>query len=487
MENKERIYADDFELWALECVRIVDKESGCEVPFRLNAPQRRVLAVMEKMRREGRPVRIIMLKARQWGGSTLIQIYMAWMQLVVHTGWNSLTCAHVKDAASGIRAMYSRLLRCYPEKMKGDSPKLWTLSPYEKSASTLYVAARDCQVAIATSMAPNSVRGSNFAMAHLSEVAFWGDGDREVAQEIVRTVSGTVLRCPGSVIVMESTANGKENYFYDEWQRAVRGESDKEAIFVPWHEIELYRRALSPQETGRLAGALDDYERRLLAEGVSLEAVAWYHDKRREYQSHEAMMAEFPSTPDEAFSSARSPVFEPDTVPQAQEWSMAPALAVLVPGHGLRPYALTLCAMQGEKVMVRDVPLTAATPGSILSEVQKAVTPAQIPVVVLECAGSNPAHAPWCARTLADRGVALLYDEDEHPWHSPDAYTLSEWTDTLAELLRAGELCDATPHREQYLHFTLSDPGRTPQVLARLGAAALCRRVNPAADFHSLL
>jgi 4-hydroxy 2-oxovalerate aldolase len=58
MENMER-YAENFSLWAEECVKVIDKESGREVPFRLNAPQRRVAALMEKQRRAGRPVRVI--------------------------------------------------------------------------------------------------------------------------------------------------------------------------------------------------------------------------------------------------------------------------------------------------------------------------------------------------------------------------------------------------------------------------------------------
>ena len=176
-------YSEDFTLWARECVRIADKLTGQSVPFELNAPQRRVLAILEDMRRRRRPIRI-MLKARQWGGSTLVQTYMAWMQLVRHTGWNSLICAHVRDASSQIRGMYSRMLREYPARLKAaEGPREWQFVPYERSQSVCWVPARDAQVAIATSLSPNSLRGSSFAMAHLSEVAFWADGDEKAAEE----------------------------------------------------------------------------------------------------------------------------------------------------------------------------------------------------------------------------------------------------------------------------------------------------------------
>ena len=106
--------ATDFEYWAARCVKIKDKLSGKLVPFRLNRPQRRVLSMLEEQRRGGRPIRMIMLKARQWGGSTLVQMYMAWIQMIHAENWHSLICAHVKDTSSTIRGMYSHILSHYP-------------------------------------------------------------------------------------------------------------------------------------------------------------------------------------------------------------------------------------------------------------------------------------------------------------------------------------------------------------------------------------
>lgn len=63
-------FRHDFEYWCEKCVRIRHKITGHIVPFTLNAPQRRVLAIMENMRLNNKPIRLIMLKARQWGGRT---------------------------------------------------------------------------------------------------------------------------------------------------------------------------------------------------------------------------------------------------------------------------------------------------------------------------------------------------------------------------------------------------------------------------------
>ncbi len=78
------------------------------IPFELNYAQRYVLSVLEEMRHKGVPIRIILLKARQWGGSTLVQLYMAWIQLFVMEGWYSVIIAQTKDTAKRIKAMYKK-------------------------------------------------------------------------------------------------------------------------------------------------------------------------------------------------------------------------------------------------------------------------------------------------------------------------------------------------------------------------------------------
>ena len=67
----------DFEYWCATCARIKHKTRGAFEPFVLNAPQRRLAAVLEADRAAGSPLRVILLKARQWGGShTIIYSYI---------------------------------------------------------------------------------------------------------------------------------------------------------------------------------------------------------------------------------------------------------------------------------------------------------------------------------------------------------------------------------------------------------------------------
>ena len=118
--------------FALFCTdKIEDKNTGDMIPFRLNYPQRRLIALFEKLRHEKKAIRVVILKARQWGGSTLTQLYIKWMQDFRHDGWNAIVLSQVKSTSKKIKAMYRKAV----ERQKG-----WTighpgvqlmLSPYE--------------------------------------------------------------------------------------------------------------------------------------------------------------------------------------------------------------------------------------------------------------------------------------------------------------------------------------------------------------------
>lgn len=301
----------DFEFWCIRCVEIKDKLGGGFKRFRLNGPQLRVAALLEDERRAGHPLRMIMLKARQWGGSTLTQMYMAWIQSVHRRGWNSLICAHNKDTAQGIRGMYTHMLESYPQDL-WDGDALPSFKPYERSQNVREITGRGCRVSVSSAETQDSVRGSDIAMAHLSETAFWPATPKRQPEDLIRAVCGSIASQPYSLIAMESTANGVGNFFHTEWLRAKNGESDYIPVFVPWYEIEIYRRPVGddPEDMERLVGSLTDYERKLWVRGLCLDQIAWFHVKAREYSSLSLMQAEYPTDDIEAFTTTGANVFD---------------------------------------------------------------------------------------------------------------------------------------------------------------------------------
>ncbi len=344
---------EDFEYWAATCVKIKDKRSPRLVPFLLNRPQRRVLAMMEGRRVAGEPVRMIMLKARQWGGSTLVQMYMAWIQCTRLRNWNSIICAQVARAAATIRGMYSTMLANYPQELwEGDeSPRLVR---FEGQESVREITGRRCTIALGSSEKQDAIRGGDYAMAHLTEVAFWKDSPQSTPASYVRSICGGIADGPDTLIVYESTANGIGNFFHSEWVRSQRGESDNMAVFVPWHEIEMYTAPVP--DVARLWRSMDAYERGLWEQGVTLEAIAWYHRRRRAYADHQSMQAEYPSDATEAFANTGNNVFSTEAVARMVEGCVAPlAVGEIVASGG---------ALTGPAAMCNTV-FTADTKGAL--------------------------------------------------------------------------------------------------------------------------
>lgn len=296
----------DFEYWCWRCVKITDKMTGRLVPFVLNRPQRKLLAVMEAQRLNNEPVRIILLKARQWGGSTLVQVYIAWMQLVVSKGKNSIIVGHKRNSSFAIKQMMRTILANYPTELLDDGLESMTLRNVRDSKDIQEIEGRECSICLTSSYSPDSARGLNLCFAHLSEVAFWNANRNIDPNDLIRTVTGTIPLSPGTIIVMESTANGTNSFFYNEWERAKAGVSAFKAVFVAWNEIDIYAK---PVDADFDLAQCDEYEQGLWDRGCTLEQVNWYHHKRKEFSEHNLMKAEFPSDDKEAFENSMEFVF----------------------------------------------------------------------------------------------------------------------------------------------------------------------------------
>ena len=314
--DKVRI-KEDFEFWCVRCATIKDKQTCLNMPLVLNRPQRRLLAVMEEQRMANLPVRVILLKARQWGGSTLVQMYMAWMQLVRHKGWNSLIVGHQHLTSKNIKRMYNLLLQNYPRELLDDESDRPKFTKLEGQPNVQQIQQRECLVLTGSSRSEDAARGYDISMAHLSEVAFWQASPMHSPDDVVRSVCGSITLKADSVIVLESTANGVGDFFHDEWRRSQQGLSDKRPVFVPWHEISAYSKEVD--DATALWDAMDEYEHMLWQNGCTLEQINWYHHKRKEYRTHELMMRQFPGNDSEAFSTTGNNPFDREQLDELEK------------------------------------------------------------------------------------------------------------------------------------------------------------------------
>lgn len=313
---------DDFEFWAYSFARIKPKKGGDDIPFRLNRPQRRLIKKLERMRLAGKPIRLILLKARQWGGSTAIEIYMGWIQLNHKKGWNSIIVGHVAAASLEVKGMFTKLMSNYPLWLLHDDTEIYELNekkirPFEGSQTIDIIPQRNCKIKVGTAESPENARGGDSAMAHCTEVAFWKKTDNKTPEQIVKSVCSGVIYAPYTVEIFESTANGTGNYFHQEWERAKRGESDKEYLFIPWYDIESY--SLKIDDIHAFAEHLYEnrnnesdngiYNWQLWQWGATLESIYWYTINRKRYKDHADMASEFPSNDIEAFKHSGRKVF----------------------------------------------------------------------------------------------------------------------------------------------------------------------------------
>lgn len=319
----------DFAFWAAVLVYIKRKGGGEDVLFRLSRPQRRFVARLERLRKAGKPIRIVLLKARQWGGSTVSQLYMAWLQLVHKVGLNSLIIAHQGAGSDEIKDMFDRMIKAYPVEMlhklgeayDANEPKLVGVG---KSGSIYRVPQRNCKIKIGTAERPDSCRGGDYNLVHLSEVGLWKATEGKKPEDIVRSACSGVLYRPYTMIVYESTANGTGNFFQREYDMASKGKSQFEAMFVSWFDIEIY----STPVDDILSFAASLYDNRnndnvassreesgkylwwLWEKGATLEAIHWYILERAKYNEHASMASEYPSDDVEAFVHSGTMVFD---------------------------------------------------------------------------------------------------------------------------------------------------------------------------------
>lgn len=319
----------DFPFWAAVFVYIKRKGGGDDVLFRLTRPQRRFVGRLEGLRKAGKPIRIILLKARQWGGSTVSQLYMAWLQLVHKVGLNSLIIAHQGSGSDEIKDMFDRMIKAYPagmlhalgEAYNENEPKLMGVG---KSGSIYRVPQRNCKIKIGTAERPDSCRGGDYNLVHLSEVGLWKATEGKKPEDIVRSACSGVLYRPYTMIVYESTANGTGNFFQREYDMAKMGKSQFEAMFVSWFDIEMYSAPVGDvysfasglydnRNDGNVASSREESGRYLWwlwEQGASLEAIHWYILERAKYNEHASMASEYPSDDIEAFVHSGTMVFD---------------------------------------------------------------------------------------------------------------------------------------------------------------------------------
>ena len=270
----------DQSLFAEMFLRIYD-DTKTLIPLRYRRAQRHFLA--------NRTGRDLLLKSRQLGFSTTIQSII--FKRAVTETIGSLTLAHDSDSTQALRRISERFYDEFPAPFPKPLRDLGnaTITTYPGTGS---------EVITATAGRRTAGRSLTITLAHLSEVAFWANADT--------VMTGLLQAIPtrGEVVV-ESTPNGAQGWFYEACAKAMKGEGRFKLHFYPWWWGEEYQLPLkAPDELG----AYTDEEQALVTEHrLTPEQIKWRRIKTDELG--EMFPQEYPENATTCFLTSGSSVF----------------------------------------------------------------------------------------------------------------------------------------------------------------------------------
>lgn len=290
----------------LRIVRIGDVINYAQIDF---------IERCERQLYERGQIRIIVLKARQIGISTIIEA-ISFVMSMMFDNFGSKIVSHEDKSAMAILEMTRRYWDTY----------VFAKYHQERYVSRKHLAWNNgSDIDIATAKNAQAGRSMTINLLHASEVAFW-----DKAELLMTGLAQSIPTFGLNAIFLESTANGVGNFFHKQCNLAMKGESEYEFVFYPWYKHPEYTAAYLPNEevAKNQLGELDEEERRLRdVYGIDDARLIWrrWCIKNRCQGDVDKFHQEYPTTPHEAFISTGSNVYPLNDL-----------LAHYVPMHGER-------------------------------------------------------------------------------------------------------------------------------------------------------
>lgn len=286
------------QFWRLNNLYYIIDKSGRKVLFRMNAAQRFLFKNLWFFN--------IILKARQLGFSTAIQIFILDSALFN----NDLECGVIAQGLQEARKIF-RTKILFPYK----NLPLWIrrIIPTVRLNSDEIEFVNGSTISVSTSF-----RSGTLNILHVSEFAKICAEREDKAEEVM---SGTLNAVhSGNIAFIESTAEGAAGHYFDLCQEAKElmdagvplTDIDFKFFFFPWWDEPTYTMPV-PERGLMLTKVQSKYFAALEASiGMKIpdERKAWYIAKERQQKTK--MKQEFPSTPEEAFLTSGRKVFDSD-------------------------------------------------------------------------------------------------------------------------------------------------------------------------------
>jgi hypothetical protein len=287
---------DDLELYAKVNLKIKTKNFKIK-PLVFNKAQLYLHKKIEEQLATLGRVRVLVLKGRQQGISTYAQA-RKYHKVTNQRATNAFVLSH---SAASANAIFQMTKLFYLESIPLLKP-----SCSKDNQKQLYFDKLNSGYKVGTAGTDSVGRAETVHLLHGSEVAYWQNG-----ASIASGLLSTIPDADGTEIILESTSNGKGNFFYQQWKNAEKGLTDFIPIFIPWFWQDEYTADASDFEPTK-----DELE---LANVFKLtnEQLAW---RRKQINKMAAdgtdgfwsFKKEYPNTAAEAFETADSNSFIKD-------------------------------------------------------------------------------------------------------------------------------------------------------------------------------
>jgi hypothetical protein len=325
--NESLICGVDYPYAAERYIKINYEGQALRPMFPLWESQRLILGELGRVEREhqrsGHPDGLLanVLKGRQLGASTLCQSLLA-HRVLTHQHVRTMIASDVpqNSGSEGLFGMLELVVEHWP----------WWLKPaikYQtKNQHLIFYNGSRVVVESGKSMKgalqdEGGVKGQigrskTYSAVHLSEITTW-----ERPEEINSSLLPAVPRTPRTIMVRESTAMGRNNYWHQEWKKAA---ADKDPrffnIFIPWYaEVSKYWLPypadwIPSDDTLAFARRAAEHGPRYMHRPVNLtkEQLRWYELSKAAAVHDDALykfLSEYPSEPEEAFQHSGRSIF----------------------------------------------------------------------------------------------------------------------------------------------------------------------------------
>lgn len=299
-----------------EHLRIRLKKGGPPVQITYNFVQRDLERIVFRLLDEGRPIRLLILKARQMGVST-------WVESLIYD-WICrqpyVSALIVSNNTAGSEHLY-KMFKCFYEFDPKPMP-----TDYSHQKGLVFTDPHGSQVLVQTAGSTYAGTSQTNQLVHLSELAKWPDPETTVL-----SIMQGVPDEPHTLAVMESTAAGAGDWWNQQWDNAVSAGPMSEwlPLFYPWFVHAEYQRPVDSVDMSHLGthkryNLVDGEETDLLAlthahvgdnpncpVNVTMEQLAWRRATIDGKCGGDVLLfhQENPASPEQAFISSGKPKY----------------------------------------------------------------------------------------------------------------------------------------------------------------------------------